>query len=427
MPLKLDSLLIDSLVADLVTPNIAPFIAGEAGIGKTSIVKALEDVDSDYDFKVFTIEVNTLSDKGDLAGPRLDKVEINGQQKTVQIFFPHQTLVEANEYAKANPDELVVVCGDEINRTDSDVTSAVLTLQTARRAGNLDLADNIRFVFTGNFVGNVTQLDSASLTRFSIYEVEPDAPTWLEYMKTQRRLHPFVEEVIANNPKTLLGKPVANTAATDENEALAMFGDGDEEMAQHATPRTIEGVSEWLFGVSDNYLTRLVAALTGNGIDGQSTSESYLLAILRGKTGDTEFTHKLIEVITNHLSKASTTTAVASSPAPMPQPASWRGLVAGRSLSSIQTNLVDVDDAELGGLLSYALLVPESGTKGRLGRAVIKAIVESGRLDQLEGPDLRALMARNSEINSTSLRELMQSGGPLGDQFDSFRTVFDLS
>lgn len=172
MSLYLDDTLSRIVELDLKDTRIVPFLAGEPGIGKTSFIYGIGERAG---YKVFSISVNTLADKGDLTGARTLQDPADGKWK--QMFFPHATFVEANDYALANPNETVVILLDEINRTDSDVTSASMTISTERRVGTTDLAPNVRLAVTGNLTGNVTHLDSASLTRFSLYEVKPSAET----------------------------------------------------------------------------------------------------------------------------------------------------------------------------------------------------------------------------------------------------------
>lgn len=115
---------------------VCPFIMGEPGIGKSSVVKAMCE---ERGWHFFELLCNQLGDRADLTGCRSVKTieKINGKDKEVwkQIFFPHQEIQDAISCAKNNPDDIVVLFLDEINRPSSDITSAVLSFTTARKIG----------------------------------------------------------------------------------------------------------------------------------------------------------------------------------------------------------------------------------------------------------------------------------------------------
>ena len=156
----------------LLDANRVPALIGEPGIGKSSFV---EDVARRTNTRCFTLPCNMLADKADLTGARLVLDEKTGVWS--QKFFPHSTISKAIRYAEANPNEQPILFLDEINRTTSDVTSGTLTLVTLRSIGDEDLPKNLRIIVAGNDKGNVTALDDASVSRFAIINVAPDAST----------------------------------------------------------------------------------------------------------------------------------------------------------------------------------------------------------------------------------------------------------
>ena len=132
---------------------ICPFICGEPGIGKSSIVKAMCE-EKGWDF--FELLCNQLGDRSDLTGCRSVKSEetVTGKNEEIwkQIFFPHQSIQDAITCAKNKPNDIVVLFLDEINRTSSDITSAILSFTTARKIGTYTFPDNIRFIIAGNVI-----------------------------------------------------------------------------------------------------------------------------------------------------------------------------------------------------------------------------------------------------------------------------------
>lgn len=157
--------------------GIVPALMGEPGIGKSSFVDGLA---YSMGTRAFVLPCNQLADKADLTGARL--VPTADGKSYTQVFYPHHVIQEAIDYALTNPREWPILFLDEINRTTSDVTSGALTLVTLRRMGHIELPENVRLIVAGNDKGNVTTLDEASLSRFAIFHVEPDATTLMSVL-----------------------------------------------------------------------------------------------------------------------------------------------------------------------------------------------------------------------------------------------------
>lgn len=291
----------------LLDANRVPALMGEPGIGKSSFV---EDVARRTNTRCFTLPCNLLADKADLTGARLVLDEKTGIWS--QKFFPHDTISQAINYAKNNPNEQPILFLDEINRTTSDVTSGTLTLVTLRRIGNEDLPKNLRIIVAGNDKGNVTALDDASVSRFAIINVAPDASTLIEVL--DKSLHPWVKTVLEKHPETVFVKNTNEQVVADgqdddndDNATVSVFDlfDGTEEIRPFATPRTIDGVSQYLNVLSFEEVASLMATPSTTR-DGRHVS--YLQEVIEGMTGNTSFTTLLMGVISDELSKGSTGT-----------------------------------------------------------------------------------------------------------------------
>lgn len=288
----------------LLDANRVPALIGEPGIGKSSFV---EDVARRTNTRCFTLPCNMLADKADLTGARLVLDEKTGVWS--QKFFPHSTISKAIRYAEANPNEQPILFLDEINRTTSDVTSGTLTLVTLRSIGDEDLPKNLRIIVAGNDKGNVTALDDASVSRFAIINVAPDASTLIEVL--DKNLHPCVKTVLEKHPETVFVKNTNEQAVADgqdddddDNATVSVFDlfDGTEEIRPFATPRTIDGVSQYLNVLSFEEIASLMATPSTTR-DGRHVS--YLQEIIEGMTGNTSFTTLLMGVISDELSKGS--------------------------------------------------------------------------------------------------------------------------
>lgn len=289
----------------LLDANRVPALMGEPGIGKSSFV---EDVARRTNTQCFTLPCNLLADKADLTGARLVLDEKTGVWS--QKFFPHSTISKAIRYAEANPNEQPILFLDEINRTTSDVTSGTLTLVTLRRIGDEDLPKNLRIIVAGNDKGNVTALDDASVSRFAIINVAPDASTLIEVLG--KSLHPYVKTVLEKHPETVFVKNTNEQVVADgqdddddDNATVSVFDlfDRTEEIRPFATPRTIDGVSQYLNVLSFEEVASLMATPSTTR-DGRHVS--YLQEVIEGLTGNTSFTTLLMDVISDELSKGST-------------------------------------------------------------------------------------------------------------------------
>ena len=148
--MKFNSILTNFVSKDLSVGKV-PMLLGEPGIGKSSWTEALA---ASMQTKCFTLAVNQLADKADLTGARLVPTGTDGNYK--QVFYPHEVIMDAVEYANDHPRETPILFLDEINRTTADVTSAALSIPTMRRIGSIKLPANLRVMIAGNDKGNIT-------------------------------------------------------------------------------------------------------------------------------------------------------------------------------------------------------------------------------------------------------------------------------
>lgn len=248
------------VVAD-IKAGICPLLLGDAGIGKSSMVEALSE---DFDTKVFTIPINQMADRADVTGARLIQDEKTLRWR--QAFFPHATIDEAITYAKNHPNETPILFMDEINRATSDITSTVLAFITTRRIGTEDFPANLRFVTAGNDKGNIVSLDDASLTRFSIYHLKPDANTFLSV----QALNKFVEQAVKEHPDYIQAPVLSDETVDDEHEEdsfIDMLEAEESSFTQLTTPRTITYLSDFLNALK----------ITGSGSDDEKSVMSEMI------------------------------------------------------------------------------------------------------------------------------------------------------
>ncbi|PZT87378.1 MAG: hypothetical protein DI630_34290 [Gordonia sp. (in: high G+C Gram-positive bacteria)] len=329
-----------------------PALMGEPGIGKSSFV---EDLAYSMNTKAFVLPCNQLADKADLTGARLvPYTKDDGTESYKQVFYPHQVIQECIDYAEANPRERPLLFLDEINRTTSDVTSGALTLVTLRRMGHVKLPDNVRIIIAGNDKGNVTTLDEASLSRFAIFHVEPDAGTLISILGDG--LNTWVKKVLTAHPGLVFQKSTPTTIVADGqsddddgNVTMADLFDGGEEMNQLTTPRTIDTLSRWLNAADRQQLAQYLA--TPVEISGRETS--LLNEAIEAFTGDTMFTTQLIAVIADDL--ASNSGATQANRVNVPKPNCYIDLKAAQTVTDLVDVIGNLTDNEKSGSLLYAL------------------------------------------------------------------------
>lgn len=277
--MKFDNTLTVTVNALLNTGSI-PFLNGEAGIGKSSWVMALAE---ERNTQCFTTTCNQLGDKCDLTMAKT--VPIPGTDDYMQKFFPSAMIQKAIDYAVAHPNEKPILFLDELNRTTSDITSALLSLATARMLGNVMLPDNLLMIAAGNDKGNITPLDSASISRFWTINVLPDYDTFLRVNPDLNRL---IRKTLAQNPeKYLLCKQDENTISDDV----------DPESLQFTTPRTISSLSRWLNEIPREDLINICMLATSTG----TSNETEIYEIITGFTGKTEFSKVLLSNLTKEV------------------------------------------------------------------------------------------------------------------------------
>jgi len=344
--MKMNDTLLDVIKIDFDV-NAVPALMGEPGIGKSSIMEALA---KSLNTQVFVLACNQLADKADLTGGRL--VTHDDGATWQQVFYPHAVIQAAIAYALANPREYPILFLDEINRSTSDVTSAALSLPTARMIGSSPLPENLRIGVAGNLKGNVTMLDEASLSRFSIYNVEPDAETLIDVLGDN--INPYVKAVLVKHPELVFAKgaPVALGADGDDDDdatisAADIFDSGDE-MSQLTTPRTIDSISRWLNAVDPTKLQEYFT--TAVQVDGRDLTQ--LEEIIEAKIGNTGFTTQLIGEIASGLSQGSAAQAKSLT---APKPTCYASLKAATTVNDLEKIIATLTDSEKSASLVYAL------------------------------------------------------------------------
>jgi hypothetical protein len=390
-----------------------PALMGEPGIGKSSFVETLA---LSMDTRAFVLPCNQLADKADLTGARL--VPTDDGKSYQQVFYPHSVVQQAIEYARANSREWPILFFDEINRTTPDVTSAVLTMITLRQLGKEVLPENLRIVVAGNDKGNVVALDDASVSRFSIYHVEPEAHTLIGILGAE--LNPHVKAVLVRFPHLVFekGAPTAilvdGNDDDDDNGAQASYSDlldSGEEMLQLTTPRTIHSISRWLNAVDQTKLQEYLQ--TQMITDGRDTT--MLNEVIEAHIGNTEFATHLVSEIATALNTG-TSAQVQSLTAPKPN--CFVDLKRAQTVTDLEDLIRGLTDHEKSGSLVYALFE----------RADNKILIEqlSQQTASIEGDHNRLLvqLAAQSMLDDSNVEALFGTTTPVSDSTKAMLSAF---
>ncbi len=346
--MKFNATLTSFVSKDLNAGKI-PMLLGEPGIGKSSWTEALA---ASMQTKCFTLAVNQLADKADLTGARLVPTGTDNNYK--QVFYPHEVIMDAVEYATAHPRETPILFLDEINRTTADVTSAALSIPTMRRIGSIKLPPNLRVMIAGNDKGNITSLDEASISRFVLYRTEPDTQTFLDLSDS---INPYIKDVLAKNPNLIFCKSIdvatADAKSDDDDDSSAdtlniedIITDG-EGMQQITTPRTIMSLSDWLNEFDKNELIQLVA--TPAVVEGINTN--MLMEGIVGHAGYTNFSVLVEEEIRKNVN----TLSVAAASKTPKAPNCYAALKQQPDMNALAVYVASLNEAELSACIVYGI------------------------------------------------------------------------
>lgn len=308
--LILDAQMTEHLLDDIRAGN-SPMLLGEPAIGKTSVINAMNDTPG---FRVFNVACNLLATREDLTGARtVPYTNDKGETFYQQAFFPHVDVDEAINFAEENPDVITIINFDEVNRANSDVVSGVMSAYTSRRLAR-DFPENIRLMSTGNDRGDIVPMDSAAVTRLSLYRVKPDADTWMSWMESHGKpVHWAIKDVLTTNPDLIFCKPelVAATDDDDEEQDLVLMDADDlNSMTQFTAPRTLTYLNDWMNVKGDTKLRQMFFTPS------TEPNKPLLRVFVESKVGFTTFTDKLMELLAQRLNTVTTTAQVQQVPKP---------------------------------------------------------------------------------------------------------------
>lgn len=411
--MKFNETLTEIIRLDLEIGTV-PALMGEPGIGKSSFVEALA---LNMDTKAFVLPCNQLADKADLTGARLVPTEDGKSYQ--QVFYPHSVVQQAIEYARANPREWPILFFDEVNRTTSDVTSAVLTMITLRQLGKETLPANLRIMVAGNDKGNVVALDDASVSRFSIYHVEPEAQTLIGILGAE--INPWVKTVLVKYPNLVFEKGAPTVFLTDgtdddddSNQATAMAADlldAGEEMRQLTTPRTIHSISRWLNAVDQDKLQEYLQTPVMHG-DRESTM---LNEVIEAHIGNTTFATHLVSEIALSINSGTASQAPSLT---APKPNCYADLKAATSITDLENIIATLTEHEKSGALLYSLFERADN------KILIQQLAQQTAVIEQDHNRLMIQLAASSMLDDGNVDALMGVSTPIAESAKAVLSPF---
>ena len=187
MSVRIDgNLLLEILEETPATQNI--MLMGKHGIGKSQI---LEKFYTEKGCKVVSLFLGQMSDPGDLIGiPH--KNEVTGHTE----FMP--------PYWFPTDDTPVVLFLDELNRARPEVLQTIMDLALNRKLAGRSLPTGSRIISAVNNGEEyqLTDLDTALVSRFNIYEFVPSVQDWLLWAN-KNGIDDRIIDYISANPNGL--------------------------------------------------------------------------------------------------------------------------------------------------------------------------------------------------------------------------------
>ena len=376
------------IAIELKNKTLVPLLLGEPGIGKSSFVRGICEK---HGWHFHELLCNQLAMQADLTGCRTVKYQLDdGTEDYKQVFFPHASIKEAIDDANANPNTTIVLFLDEINRTSSSVTSAILTLITARKIGNSVLPANIKLIAAGNDDGNIITLDKASITRFINHHCQADATTFLGL----GTVHPVIESVLKAQPQL-----IHQVKSISTNEDGDIFEEESTEFVSMAVPRTIMGLNEVLLS---DYPT--ISMMNGDDL------KEYITAYV----GDNLFT----EAICNEIAMSKINATVNPTIIAPNKPQILDTLLSLNTVSDIYDVCKTMSDDEKSECINYMLY-----DKSTDYSTVIKIIMDNYTGNMLTGANMQVTMKliTSNAYNRDTYVSILQSGNALAT---TFKNVF---
>lgn len=185
-----------------------PLIIGDAGIGKTALVKGVSDKNN---YALITIDGNLLKE-GEIGGlPVVESKKINGVERKVTIYATHTKLNEVDKAIENGKEVLLFI--DELNRCEHAVQQELMNLILNREINGYKLVDSVKVVAAMNPSNkyddyensnyDVIDMDEAQEDRFVWINMESDIKAWMKWAMGDGKINSVVIEFLSTFPEYL--------------------------------------------------------------------------------------------------------------------------------------------------------------------------------------------------------------------------------
>ncbi len=186
----------------LTKAQLAPFVWGDSGIGKTEIMRQYA---KSLGFHFFPFYLGAMSDIGDVLGLADFIRDTKGNPVATKFAMP-EWLRECIDYCEKNPESGAIIFLDEFNRARRDILNGMFSFALDKTFHTIKLPKNCHVIAAGNpptdeyFTTDVNE--TALMARFVHVKLEPTFEEWVQYAE-QVKVDDKIIGFLKNQPELI--------------------------------------------------------------------------------------------------------------------------------------------------------------------------------------------------------------------------------
>jgi hypothetical protein len=203
---KKDTVLVEQNVAEIVRiikqlgPDVASFVWGPPGIGKTEALKQAFGVDHEI-----VLVLAGCSEPTDISGVPHPYVDETGNSVATQILAPLWAYNASYECPKEMQGPMVIFF-DDLPSGHEQTQAACFKVFGEKKVGNLNLRDNVYIIGAGNRVEDKSaafDMPLALANRMKHYYAKTDVDAWITWATDFGGVHPLITAYIRTQGNAL--------------------------------------------------------------------------------------------------------------------------------------------------------------------------------------------------------------------------------